>query len=136
MSYHEAFWLATAAAAPVIVLAVVVARPDVDAAAYAALRRSAQPGNVESGDSENRDIEQQKRDYAMHQMLSAITFGYVSTLNVFMQAGLLAVSLSALATGRNIMPPWVAIVLAVSGILLLSEILRRSAAIGRSAETD
>jgi hypothetical protein len=136
VSYHEAFWLATAAAAPVIVLAVVVARPDVDAAAYAALRRSVQPDNVESGNSEKRKIEEQRRGYATHLLLTAITFRSLSTLNVLMQAGLLAVSLSALATGRNIMPPWVAIVLAVAGILLLSEVLRRSAAIRRSMETD
>lgn len=40
--------------------------------------------------------------------------------NLIVQAGLLAVSLSALAYRRDVMPAWVAIVLAVGGILLLA----------------
>ena len=39
------------------------------------------------------------------------------------QAGLLAVSLTALGYERDVMPLWVAIVLAVSGILLLALIV-------------
>lgn len=43
----------------------------------------------------------------------------VSFVNVLVQAGLLALSLSALATSQNVTPPWVAIVMAVAGMLLL-----------------
>jgi len=41
-------------------------------------------------------------------------------VNLVVQAGLLAVSLSALAYQQNVMPPWLAIFLAVGGILLLA----------------
>ena len=41
-------------------------------------------------------------------------------VNVLLRAGLLAVSLTALSYGRNVMPPWVAVVMAVGGILLLA----------------
>jgi hypothetical protein len=44
----------------------------------------------------------------------------LTVFDVTVQAGLLGVSLSALAAGRNVMPPWVAVVLAVGGILLLA----------------
>jgi hypothetical protein len=92
VSYHEAFWVVTGTAAPVIALAAVVALPDV-----ATLRALGQ-------------------------------------VNVIVQAGLLGLSLSALATGGNVTPPWVASVLAVGGILLLAWSLRRSDAIRQKLE--
>ena len=43
-----------------------------------------------------------------------------SVANLILQAGLLAVSLWTLAYDQDVVPPWVAIVLAVGGILLLA----------------
>jgi hypothetical protein len=52
-----------------------------------------------------------------------------SSINVLVQSGLLAVSLTALAYDRDIVPPWLAIVLAVGGLLLLAWTVVSGAAI-------
>lgn len=59
--------------------------------------------------------------------------------NVVLRAGLLAMSLLALAYNRNVLPQLAAIVLAVSGILLLALIVSAVPAyrkMGESMETD
>jgi hypothetical protein len=56
------------------------------------------------------------------------TLGWV---NMIVQAWLLGSSLSALSTGGNVTPPWVASVLAVGGILLLAWTLQRGDTIRR-----
>jgi uncharacterized membrane protein len=59
--------------------------------------------------------------------------------NVIVQAGLLAVSLAALAYDQDVVPPWVAIILAVVGILLLAWTLMAGAYIriqGENREID
>jgi len=110
MTYHESFWLATGAAAPVIALAAVVALSD-------ALQTE-------------RDAKSPYGIWAASWGTATVT-SMISILNVIVQAALLAVSLSALAYGQNVMPPWVAIVLAVGGILLLGWTLAIGAAIRR-----
>lgn len=107
MSYHEAFWLATAAAAPVIALAAVVALPD--------MADATREASNAAQDAVRYSVE------ARFESSSRAARSQYATLGIVLaQAALLAVSLSALATHRDVMPAWVAIVLAVSGIMLLT----------------
>jgi hypothetical protein len=132
VTYHEAFWVATAAAAPVIALATVVAGPDADGVGVLAVdRRSAlrmrewQKGKP----APDAILREAKRTTAL------IISAYLAfLLDLLIQAALLAVSLSALAAGQNVMPPWVAIVMAVAGILILAWAVSVTAAIRRQLE--
>lgn len=54
--------------------------------------------------------------------------------NLIAQAVLLAVSLAALACNRDVVPPWLAIVVTVGGVGLLAWTLLRGAAIRPDAE--
>lgn len=129
VSYHETFWLAAATAAPVIALAAVVAMPDVSIAAYeideaasdampAATEAHALLTQIFEKAHEGRDEPFEMRPLTKERV-SAVP-GIATFVNVLVQAALLAVALSALATAHNVLPPWVAIVLAVGGILLLT----------------
>ncbi len=61
------------------------------------------------------DVVRAKKLYRSAVLNQQISFG-----NVIIQAGLLAMSLAALAYHRDLVSPWVAIILAVGGILLLA----------------
>jgi hypothetical protein len=131
MPYHEAFWVATAAAAPVIALANVVAGPEIDGAVVTVFRHQ-------------RDLRIRRwlpvKDPTLHSAtfkLILISSAYTAFfLGLLMQAALLAVSLSALAAGQNVMPPWVAIVMAVAGILILAWVLTVTAGVRRELENE
>ena len=139
--YHEAFWLATAAVAPLVTLAAVVALPD---AAIAVDWRSLalrELGGVagDRGDPPQEFSEAIARaDYERHRQeywKSRAVAAYRATLiNMVVQAGLLAVSLAALATGRDLIPTWIPIVLAVGGILVLARTLIYGAEIRRAMD--
>ena len=124
MPYHEAFWVATAAAAPVIALANVVAGPEIDGLAVAVARR--------------RRVVAWVRGPGLHSLtrtLILISSAYLAfLLGLLMQAALLALSLSALAAGQNAGPPWVAILMAVAGILILAWVLTVTAGVSRELE--
>lgn len=141
MTFHETFWLATAAAAPVIALAAVVALPDTsglygnhaqrlegeykdlsaklrpsiagDTSGLAGLLVAAMGVSV---DMRDRMVGQAVKSYRV----MAWVVRLAAIVNMLLQAGLLATSLVALAYNLDVMPPWVAIVLAVGGILLLA----------------
>jgi hypothetical protein len=138
VSYHETFWLATAAAAPVIALAAVVAMPDASAAANevneAVLDARAAVAEAEAKSMEKLQLAVKQtrigEDEASEMVLPrptppiyvarSVAPGIAAFVNVLVQAALLALALSALATAQNVLPPWVAIALAVAGILLLT----------------
>jgi hypothetical protein len=126
VAFHDNFWLAASAAAPVIALAAVVILSDVSTVlnVYAeqirvVRRRARMPDRLR--------LELADGIPGLPRLdLSGYTWGSVLmirrgiVLNLIIQAGLLAVSLSALATSQDVMPMFVAIVLAVGGILLLA----------------
>jgi hypothetical protein len=120
VAFHKSFWVATSAAAPVIALAAVVALPDASAMLDAASRQLRQTRRL-TDDHAGFDF----RARIILAILQAswlywfLVWG-ATVVNLIVQAGLLAVSLSALAFQQNVMPPWVAIALAVGGILLLA----------------
>lgn len=127
MSYREAFWLAASAAAPVIALAAVVALPDARATEFQAVASSYDTffdelfkSGVLSKSGEEFLAWMKEENRRSRPALAATRIRQLVLSNVIIQAGLLAVSLSALATSRNLTPPWVVIALEVSGILLLS----------------
>jgi hypothetical protein len=118
VGFHESFWVATSAAVPVIALAAVVALPDASRMAHTAAR---QRHRAQRNPDPTRDTP------ALVELLGAAQDFWWSRLvwwttfvNLTIQAALLAVSLSALAYDSDLMPQWVAIVLAVGGILLLA----------------
>jgi hypothetical protein len=158
VAFHESFWVATSAAAPVIVLAAVVALPEsstsfrtvsalrflasLDRTMAATRRKLAEMGgdtstmsltdmlkiSTEAGEDTSvslaAELDEMRRTlseppwdrlYAL-----AMVNRWLSFANVITQAGLLAVSLAALAYGRDVVPPLVAIILGVGGILLLA----------------
>jgi hypothetical protein len=115
VSYHDSFWLATGAAAPVIALAAVVALPDIavmERRAWIRYAKGAIPPDLKQKDPAG-DLPKQ--------LWHAVNLiWYVSLFNMIIQAAVLAVSLSALASEQNVVPPWIAIVPAVGGIILLA----------------
>lgn len=161
MAFHESFWLATSAAAPVIALAVVVALPGslISVKAIAGLRllravdlnrRAAELG----GESEASSLADSAKSLGLERLTeedlesieelaepgtsalytSAKVNRLLSLGNLIIQAGLLAVSLAALAYDRDVIPPWAAIILAVGGILLLAWTSVAEATIRRLSE--
>ncbi len=139
MSYHEAFWVVAGTAAPVIALAALVALPDTSDM-YEDLGQAMLDESLLSI----------KQFYALHQvdfdtqlakeyrkligapdeLVESRFFKYFTTVirlsaigNVFLQAGLLAAGLAALAYDRDVIPPWIAVILAVGGVLLLAGIV-------------
>lgn len=149
VAFHESFWLATSAAAPVIALAAVVALPDLSASPRAVLVLRAEVALQRAYDEIKRRTKVSGDTSALSaDLLKSVTDGprnslaeelglsaeppwdrlrtlarlhqWLSFGNVITQAGLLAMSLAALAYARDVVPVWVAIILAVGGILLLA----------------
>jgi hypothetical protein len=108
---HESFWLATATAAPVIALAAIVALPDTSVIAqkFIDLRLKMDP----------RPTPYQERLLKAAQVVVLLP-KWTTMVNLIVQAALLAVSLWALAYEHDVIPPGVATVQAVGGILLLA----------------
>jgi hypothetical protein len=109
--YHEAFWLATAAAAPLITMTVVVVVPNAGVAAYG-WREAEALADVDAMFSEpgkyTSSQEQAIRAMAGLEIRtrvslreSAVRLLWVTLSNQVVQAGLLAVSLVALVTPRT-----------------------------------
>ena len=122
------FWVATSAAAPVIALAAIVALPD----AAAAVGKSSEYLNElhrlwPQPDRSARIVILLNRIFRWWRML----VWALTAANLLAQAALLAVSLSALAYGRDTIPPSAAIALAVGGIVLLAWTASASASIKR-----
>ena len=117
---HESFWVATSAVAPVIALAAVVALPDVALIGRATVLRDKIQRRQPSDDEEDRALQASLVDEAQSTRRWAWTAWLITIANLIIQAGLLAVSLCALALRQDIMSFWAAICLATIGILLLA----------------
>ena len=111
------FWLVAGTAAPVVALAAVVSLGDAQREHIASIGKATALiyGEESSGDDRikgmvltNKTIKAAKRLYS------------IGLANVWLQAALLAVSLVSLARKGNLVPPWIAIVAAVGGLLLLA----------------
>jgi hypothetical protein len=117
VAFHESFWVATSAVAPVIALAAVVALPDMTLVGRATILRDRiqerQPSQEDSWlHSFLLGRARDTRKWALNAALTTLA-------NLIIQASLLVVSLCALAFRQDIMPFWLAILLASGGILLL-----------------
>lgn len=122
MAFNANFWLASSAAAPVIVLAAVVTLPDatdvLSFGAYRSFKATTDKILDQHRLTGHRDIED--IEHVQHYMEWAFFVWILDIVNVIGQAGLLAVSLLALAYSRAMLPAWLAIVLAVGGVLVLA----------------
>jgi hypothetical protein len=127
VSFHENFWLAASAAAPVITLAIVVAIPDaanMRFRAAGAMRAAEDQRRVsEVSGPHDRPSRDSVRDRAGESLWATRWAVQVTRWNVRLcyanliaQAVLLAFSLAALANGLDLVPPWLAIVVAVGGV--------------------
>ena len=139
---YENFWLATAAAAPVIALAAVVALPETSTITTKFLQRTVDdwfgnPARTRSmmlaagavgpalevlsniDFSDVRAKANKLRPIVLLRVIAA-AIRWISICNVLLQATLLAFSLATLAYNVDVMPRWLAIVLTVSGIVLLA----------------
>ena len=145
MSFHENFWLAASAAAPVITLAIVVAIPDaanMRFRAAGAMRAAEDQRRVsEVSGPHDRPDRDSARDRAGESLWATRWAVQVTRWNVRLcyanliaQAVLLAFSLAALAYGLDLVPPWLAIVVAVGGAGLLAWSLLRGAGIRDGVE--
>jgi hypothetical protein len=144
---YESFWLATAAAAPVIALAAVVALPDTSEvtgdviprlvddwfATPAKVRAAMQAAGAVGTALEvlsKFDYTATGPDYAARRAaavrairplrVAMAAIRWTAICNVLAQAVVLALSLTALAYNVDVMPRWLAIALVVGGILLLA----------------
>ena len=133
VAFEQNFWLATSAAAPVIALAVIVALPDTSGVIVESMRQRAiarfeivvdimNPPDGSTPATTALDVAEGAASVAAVSKVVAAAriIRITSVCNVILQAGLLAGSLAALAYNRNIGPPWVAILLAVGGIVILA----------------
>ncbi len=115
MSFHESFWVAAGAAAPVIALAVVVSLNDASQTQFAvgdATDRAFVVAHRDEKDVLYRSLDKRGRS------LAALTAAQL--VNLVLQAGLLAVSLVSLALHRNLIPAWICVVAPTAGVLLLA----------------
>jgi hypothetical protein len=140
MTSYENFWLATAAAAPVIALAAVVALPETSGLYRDDLQRiidewfgtptKLRAAMQAAGATElvveamsDIDFPAMKggvtKTVIPLRVVAAVT-RWTAIGNVMLQAVLLAFSLAALAYNVDVMPRWLSIVLTVGGILLLA----------------
>lgn len=114
--YHETFWIAVTAAAPVIALAAIVAFSDSSANA-SRMRQWQVDRPLWTFPDENRDLARAKAR-------TAAGLGQVVALlcvcNTVLQAVVLAFSLSGLASRVDEMPPEVAIAAEVAGLAALA----------------
>ncbi len=141
---YESFWLAIAAAAPVIALAVVVVLPDTSGVTgdvfqpiiddwfdspekfRAALKAAGAGGPVLEAMSDidltgaKADAKAKARSTTLGIRGIAAAIRWIAIGNVMVQAVLLALSLVALAYNVDVISRWLAIVLTVGGILLLA----------------
>jgi hypothetical protein len=148
VSFHENFWLAASTTAPVITLAVVVVIPDAARIRFRAARReqelldlvastafaaSEEVPPVPVTEPEKAAFDQRliRLGGAVRVTRRNVRLCYV---NLFAQAALLCVSLAALAYSRDFVPPWLAIVVAVGGVGLLTWTLLRGAGIRDGVE--
>ncbi len=115
MAFHESFWVATSAVAPVIALAAVVALPD----ATSIVGRATHDRAIAEMRPSARDDPFAIAVARATQRWSLLAWG-ITLVNLIIQAGLLTVSLWALAYNQDVMPPAPAIILAAGGILLLA----------------
>jgi hypothetical protein len=120
MSSHESFWVATAAAAPVIALAYVVALPDTGNLLFIARANSEVALKLKKDPDPDNPISVSKMEFARMSLKAMLVIWYTSLANVLIQAVLLGVSLWALAYGHDEIPPWSVIFLAVGGIIFLA----------------
>ena len=116
MAFHETFWVVTGTAAPVIALAAVVSLNDL----------GKETGRLAES------LERVRRNSSATPEIEALISGAPSpihlirqfagqqSMNIFLQAALLTVSLLSIAFQRNLIPVWIAIVIPVVGVLLLA----------------
>lgn len=117
VAFHESFWVATGAVAPVIALAAVVALTD---AVTILGRVSVVESAVQQHPYPDSWIQDKLARAAQDTRKWALVAGLTTLVNLIIQAALLAVSLSALAYDQDIWPLWLAVILATGGILLLA----------------
>ena len=133
VAFHESFWVATSAVAPVIALAAVVALPDastmVDVTARS--RRTIHPVDRVPF----RFVFATRRTVVRLARWWSLLIWGTTIFNLIAQAGLLAVSLWALAYNQDVMPPLAGIALAAGGILLLALTATVASNFDRWAET-
>jgi hypothetical protein len=161
MADYESFWLATAAAAPVIALAAVVALPDTSDVSPDVIQSTldewfSSPERISSAAKEAGASDAVVKIMAgidpaalkgvaqkVPALLRVVTvpIRWIAICNVILQAALLAVALGALAYNMSVIPRWVAIALTVGGILLLattvslsSEYLKEAKKFGNTLE--
>jgi hypothetical protein len=108
VTFHEAVWVVAGTAAPVIALAGVVSLGDT--------AREFRAFSLESMNVPQTRAEVWLYEQRFHQYLWVSGVGL---FNLLLQAALLAVSLTSLADQANSVPPLLAIVAAVGGLLLL-----------------
>jgi hypothetical protein len=111
MAFHDGFWLVAGTAAPVVALAVVVSLGDAAKEYVASVLQD--PDALRAGRPARWWFN--RSTFPVY----AVVF-YCALFNLFLQAGLLAVSLVSLAGDANSVPTWLAIVAAVGGLVLLA----------------
>jgi hypothetical protein len=117
VAVHDSFWVATSAVAPVIALAAVIALSDVMPILG---RVNVVESAVQQHPNKDSWIQDQMARIARDTRKWALIAGLTTLVNLIIQAALLAVSLSALAYDQDIMPLWLAVIMATGGILLLA----------------
>jgi hypothetical protein len=115
VALHEGFWLVAGTAAPVIALAAVVTLGETLRENIASIAEA-----MPLLDAQSNSADRLKGDRLTTATIRATKQLYAIGLsNLLLQAALLAVSLVSLADDANLVPPWIAIVAAVGGLLLL-----------------
>jgi len=116
--YHEAFWLAVSVAAPIIALAAIVAYASARAKADRMWQWAVDRGLALTQGAENRTDPERAKARSLPSSLRVAAS--MSMTNTILQAVVLAVSLSSLATGLDRMPTGFAVVFEVAGIFILA----------------
>lgn len=120
--YHETYWIAVSAAAPVIALSAIVAMADVGA-----ISSASRQWQIEHPPWTCPEESQELANKIGHLAWDMLTFAArLAWFCMALQATVLAFSLSSLAGRIDEMPTWVAIAGEVASIVALSGVARNS----------
>jgi hypothetical protein len=115
-AYHEALWVVTGTAAPVIALAIVVSMPDIARDAWTI------EDQMDDEDGFSGLFSRPRRHLGPATRYGSQLLGLfaLTMLNLLLQVVLLSISIGSIAEGRNFSPPTTGLFLAGGSLLLLA----------------
>lgn len=120
VAFHEAFWIVTGTAAPVVALAAVVSMRDVNDYSYRrGLQLRALTEDVVANGIERLAVDEELQP-AYLRLVFLGSLWVLQATNMCLQTALLAIALISIEQSANLLAPWIATTGTVVGLMLLA----------------